>query len=104
MIQLLAGVSNVEFVSAKPEKSIGAVGDGYEVFIIVDENINKEQLLARFQKEITKEEGYIKNSEKKLSNQKFTEHAAPEVVQAEKDKLELSRRRVEKLNSYIKSL
>ncbi len=104
MIQLLAGVSSVDFVGAKPEKSIGAVGDGYEVFIIVDENINKEQLLARFQKEITKEEGYIKNSEKKLSNQKFTEHAAPEVVQAEKDKLELSRRRVEKLNSYIKSL
>ncbi|MCR5605957.1 MAG: valine--tRNA ligase, partial [Treponema sp.] len=103
MIELLAGIANIDFVEAKPAKSIGAVGEGFEVFILVDDKINTEQLLARFKKEIATEEGYIKRSESKL-NSKFAEFAPPEAVQAEKDKLELSQRRVAKLNSYIESL
>ena len=103
MIELLAGVAKTEFVSAKPEKAIGTVGEGFEAFLLVDESINKEQLVARFKKEIAAEEATIKKSEAKLSG-KFVEHAPAEVVQAEKDKLESSKRRVEKLNSYVQAL
>ncbi len=103
MIQLLAGVSKVEFVEAKPASSIGTVGTGFEAFIIVDENINKEQLLARFRKTIEKEQGYAKMSENKL-NGNFAKHAPAEVVAAEREKLEEGLRRIEKLNSYINSL
>lgn len=103
MIELLAGVAKIEFVGAKPEKAIGTVGEGFEAFLLVDENINKEQLIARFTKEITAEQASIKKSEAKLSG-KFVEHAPADVVQAEKDKLESSRRRVEKLNSYVQAL
>ncbi|MGN0725051.1 MAG: valine--tRNA ligase [Treponema sp.] len=103
MIQLLAGVANVEFVSEKPESSIGTVGTGFEAFIIVDENINKEQLLQRFKKTLEKEQGYAKISESKL-NGNFAKHAPAEVVAAERAKLEEGLRRIEKLNSYIKNL
>lgn len=103
MIQLLSGVSKIDFTQENPQKSIGAVGQGYEAFLLVDEAINKEQLLARFNKEIATEEITVKKSQAKLSG-KFVDNAPQEVVQAEREKLENAERRIEKLKSYIKSL
>ena len=103
MIKLLAGVANVEFVEAKPASSVGTVGKGFEAFILVDESINKEQLIARFKKEIEQETVWVKRSEAKL-NGNFAQHAPAEVVQQERDKMEESKRKIEKLESYIASL
>ena len=103
MIKLLAGLANVEFVEAKPQSSIGTVGTGFEAFILIDENINKDQLLARFKKTIETEKGYAAKSQAKLGGS-FAQHAPQEVVQAEKDKLDESLRMIEKLESYIASL
>ncbi len=102
MIKLLAGIANVEFIETKPASSIGTVGAGFEAFILIDEKINKDQLLARFKKTIETEKGYAAKSQAKLSGS-FAEHAPKEVVQAEKDKLEESLRIIEKLESYIAS-
>ena len=103
MIQLLAGLSKVEFVESKPSKSIGTVGTGFEAFIILDENINKDQLLLHFQKDLEKDKKDAERTEAKL-NGKFAEHAPAEVVQAERDKLAETKRRIEKLQGYIETL
>lgn len=103
MIQLLAGLSKVEFVDAKPTKSIGTVGTGFEAFIILDENINKEQLMLHFQKDREKDKKEAERTEAKLGG-KFAEHAPAEVVQAERDKLAETKRRIEKLGTYIEAL
>ena len=103
MIQLLAGIAKVEFVEAKPESSIGTVGKGFESFILVDENINKEQLITRFQKTLEKEEGYARMSQNKL-NGNFAQHAPANLVQEEKDKLAESEKKIATLKSYIADL
>ncbi|WP_298533041.1 valine--tRNA ligase [uncultured Treponema sp.] len=103
MIQLLAGLSKVEFVETKPGKAIGTVGTGFEAFILLDENINKEQLLLHFQKDLEKDKKDAERTEAKL-NGKFAEHAPAEVVQAERDKLAETKRRIEKLGTYIEAL
>ena len=103
MIQLLAGLSKVEFVETKPAKAIGTVGTGFEAFILLDENINKEQLLLHFQKDLEKDKKDAERTEAKL-NGKFAEHAPAEVVQAERDKLAETKRRIEKLGTYIEAL
>ncbi|MDD5929740.1 MAG: valine--tRNA ligase [Spirochaetales bacterium] len=103
MIQLLGGVAKVEFVEAKPASSIGAVGNGFEAFVLVDENINKEQLLSRFQKTMEKEQGYARMSENKL-NGNFAKHAPAELVQEERDRLAESQKKIATLESYIKEL
>ncbi|MBR6295527.1 MAG: valine--tRNA ligase [Treponema sp.] len=103
MIELLAGVRKVDFVDAAPAKSIGTVGSGFEAFLLADEGINTEQLKARFEKEIAAEEAAVKKSEAKLSGN-FAAHAPAEVVQAERDKMAESQRRIEKLSGYVKSL
>ena len=103
MIQLLAGVAKVDFVETKPASSIGTVGTGFESFILVDESIDKEQLLARFQKTMEKEQGYAKMSENKL-NGNFAKHAPVELVEEEKQRLSESLRRISTLQGYISEL
>ncbi|MCQ2591069.1 MAG: class I tRNA ligase family protein, partial [Treponema sp.] len=103
MIQLLGGVAKVDFVDAKPESSIGTVGKGFEAFVIVDDSINKEQLLTRFQKAMEKEQGYARMSENKL-NGNFAQHAPAELVQAERDRLAESQKKIATYESYIKEL
>ena len=103
MIQLLAGIKTIEFVDANPAKSIGTVGTGYEAFLLVDENINIDQLAAKFKKDIDWEKENVRRSENKL-NGKFAEHAPAELVQAERDALEVAKNKIEKLEGYLRNL
>ena len=103
MIKLLAGLSNIEFVEEKPAKSIGTVGTGFEAFIILDENINKEQLALHFNKDLEKDQKDAARIEAKLGS-KFAEHAPAEVVQAERDNLAEIKRRIEKVTGYLEAL
>nr|MCR4954737.1 valine--tRNA ligase [Treponema sp.] len=103
MIQLLAGIAKVDFVDTKPASSIGTVGKGFESFILVDENINKEQLIARFQKTLEKEQGYARMSENKL-NGNFAKHAPANLVEEEKARLAESQRKIKTLEGYIQDL
>jgi len=79
------------------------VGSGFEAFLLVDESINKEQLIARFNKELEAEKALAQKTEAKLGG-KFAQNAPAEVVQAEKEKLEESKRRIEKLSGYVQNL
>ena len=103
MIQLLAGIAKIDFVDAKPASSIGTVGKDFESFILVDENINKEQLIARFQKTLEKEQGYARMSENKL-NGNFAKHAPAELVEKEKEILAESQRKIKTLEGYLAEL
>ena len=103
MIQLLAGIKTIEFVDENPAKSIGTVGTGYEAFLLVDENININQLAAKFKKDIDWEKENVRRSENKL-NGKFAEHAPAELVQAERDALEVAKSKIEKLEGYLRNL
>lgn len=103
MIQLLAGIKTIEFVDENPAKSIGTVGTGYEAFLLVDENINIDQLVAKFKKDIDWEKENVRRSENKL-NGKFAEHAPAELVQAERDALEVAKNKIEKLEGYLRNL
>jgi valyl-tRNA synthetase len=103
VIELLAGISKIDFVAVKPADAIGSVGTGYEAFLLIDESVNREQLLARFQKELDETKQHAQKSESKLSG-KFAEHAPAELVAGEMAKLEEHKRRITKLESYIESL
>ncbi|WP_296662068.1 class I tRNA ligase family protein, partial [Treponema sp. UBA753] len=103
MVCLLAGISKVDFVESNPEKSIGAVGTGFEAFLLVDESVNKEQLRQKFTRDIEYETENVRRSTNKL-NGKFAEHAPAEVVQEERNRMEEAQRRIEKLNLYLNNL
>ncbi len=103
MIQLLAGVASVKFVDEKPAQAIGTVGKGFESFILVDENVNREQLKTRFQKTLDQEKEWARRSENKL-NGNFAQHAPAELVEKEKEILAEAKRTIEKLEGYLACL
>ena len=103
IISLLAGVDKIDFVDTKPSGSIGTVGKGFEAFIIIGDNIDSNALKARFTKEIEKETAFVNKVEAKLSG-KFAQNAPADIVAAEREKLENTRHRIEKLTSYLKGL
>ena len=103
MIELLAGMKQVDFVESKPARAIGTVGSGFEAFLIVDESVNIDALKAKFNKEIETQTKYAENSERKLSGN-FAQHAPAELVEEEKKKLAECQNRIEKLKSYLQSL
>jgi len=107
IIRLLAGVSDIQFIARaedRPAGSIGTVGPGYEAFILVGGGIDPAQLAERFRKEAEKERQAAQRVEAKLANEAFARNAPAEVVEAERAKLAEIRRRVEKLDGYVKDL
>lgn len=107
IIQLLAGVSKIDFLSYvidRPKGAIGSVGKGYEVFVVAGEGADSAQLIGRFSKEIDKETQNITKLETKLLNVNFTANAPAEVIEAEREKLVEMKRRIAKLGSYVKDL
>jgi valyl-tRNA synthetase len=102
LIRLLAGANDIGF-DEKPAKAIGAAGNGFEVFLRVDGAVNEAQLLARFKKEYDSEKAFADRTQAKLAGS-FTEKAPPEVVAAEREKLEKAQEHAGKLLSYIHDL
>ncbi|MCR4939641.1 MAG: valine--tRNA ligase [Treponemataceae bacterium] len=103
IIKLLAGVGSLDFVDEKPHSAIGAVGNGFETFIIVDSSINVDALKARFEKALKNENDFIEKTKAKLSG-KFAQNAPAEVVAQFREKQAEAERRVEKLSSYLQNL
>ena len=84
--------------------AVGAVGSGFEVFILPGEGLDPAQLAARFTREIEKERAAAAKTEAKLANANFVSHAPAEVIAAEREKLAESSRRIEKLSGYVRDL
>lgn len=103
LVQILSGIRKMDFVSERPEKTIGAKLDGFYFYVFVDEGINKEQVVAKLSKEIKIESAFVQKSEAKL-NSNFVQNAPAQVVQDLRVKVDAKKIRIEKLQSFINEL
>ncbi len=105
-LEFLLFASEVEIVDDyQPEGATGTavttLGAAYlPLDDVIDVEKEKERLLAQ-EEELVK---HIKNTRKKLSNQKFLDNAPEEVVEREKDRLNQMQDRRERLREQIKVL
>jgi valyl-tRNA synthetase len=96
--------------NARPAGSIAlaggraAGGTDYEAFVFIAGAADLEALKRKFSRDMEKDRAFITGLRAKLENGKFLQNAPPELVAAEKLKLEEAARRVEKLGSYIRDL
>lgn len=107
VIMMLAGLSELTFLASaneKPEQSIGTVGTGFEAFILAGESLDIDKIIARFDKELLKEETYVAKIEKKLQDKNFIENAPSDIVQKERESIQEKKMRIEKLKQYKKEL
>jgi len=104
-IERLARVSlEIGMSVEKPKASAGAVVEGSEIFILLEGLVDLDKERARLEKEIKKVQGYVKQLEGKLSNEKFVSKAPAEVVAGEREKLSAAKLNLEKLNENLANL
>jgi valyl-tRNA synthetase len=84
LVRELAGVSELEFGSTRPEKSSVAVLPGCEVYVPLAGVVDVEKELERMKKEIANLERLVAGIDAKFANPDFVSRAKPEVVEAER--------------------
>src|SRR3989339_431035 len=87
-IKKLAKVDEIRIdkTLSKPKASASAVVKETEIYVPLEGLIDLDVERSRLQKEITRLEGAMVGIDKKLSNEKFVNNAAPEVVENERAK------------------
>jgi valyl-tRNA synthetase len=88
----------------KPKASAGGVVDGNDVFILLEGLIDLDKEKVRLEKEITKQEGFLKSISAKLANENFVSKAPEAVLQTERDKKSAAELTLQKLKESLESL
>jgi valyl-tRNA synthetase len=109
--KLLAGIAELrikeESVERRDHTQAGAItllGSGFEAFVFVAEALDLALLKRKFCKELDRDKKFIMGLEAKLNNDSFIKNAPPELVAAEKAKLDAALQRTAKLEAYIRSM
>ncbi len=107
VIQMLAGVTALHVLAtdaAPPPGTLGRVAAGTRVLLHVGGMINVGAELQRLGKRLGEMEAKIAGSQKKLANPHFVEKAKPEVVVAERARLEEAKGTLAKLHEQREAL
>src|SRR3989339_434327 len=95
------GTLTVTHAAAKPAQSVSAVIAGAEVFLNLEGLVDKAAERAKIMKDLERNDSFLKSVEAKLANEKFMQHASPEVVEKERVKLSTTREKLEKLRANL---
>jgi valyl-tRNA synthetase len=112
LVKLLAGLSELEVAAGsgagagekKPAGSIGLAGAGFEAFVYIAEAVDAAALKQKFSREIEKDRKFTAALTAKLANENFIKNAPPELVAAERRKLDEARGRAGKLESWLQDM
>ena len=106
VIMNLAGLEKLvlDAPGAAPEKCLSAVVEGINIFLPLAEMVDLEEEAARLHKELDQARGELQRAEKKLQNEGFISKAPVDVVEKEKEKAELYRAQVARLEALLREL
>jgi valyl-tRNA synthetase len=107
LIKLLAGIGDLSIEGGKKDKpsgSIGLAGPGFEVFVFVAEAVDTQALKKKLSGDLDRDLKYIEGLRAKLANDQFVKNAPESLVAEQRNKLEETLLRTEKLKVYLKEL
>ena len=104
--QRLARVTDIQTLrkGEKPKNAASAVVEGGELFIPLEGLIDLGAERERIQKEIDHIRSMVESTGKKLANESFVSRAPKEVVDKEREKLEIFKANLEKLQKNLEQL
>jgi valyl-tRNA synthetase len=91
-------------IQGPPDTAVSGVYQGIEIFIPLKDILQFEEEMKRLEKEIQKTRKEWQQTEKKLSNEDFLQKAPAEVIQKEKEKVQVLGKKMEKLEGHVKRL
>jgi valyl-tRNA synthetase len=110
LVKLLAGIGELEIKGPvkesgeRPAGSIGMAGADFEIFVFIGEAVDIAALRKKFEKDLARDNAFVQGLRAKLANEQFVKNAPPELVAAEKLKLEEGLARTGKIESYLRGL
>ena len=87
-LRTLAGLETIDLqdIGEKPQRSIGSVAGGVEIYLPLADLVDQEQELERLGRELRQAENELARAEGKLSNESFVSKAPETVVVKEREK------------------
>ncbi len=106
-LKKLAKVKNVSIIDGEYKKGnfeVIGIGNGFELFLVLEGLIDLEKEKERLTKEIERLSKQIEGVTQKLNNPSFIEKAPKDVIEKEKNKLENWKSEVDKLKKNLEEL
>jgi len=100
----LCNISEIEYVSSKPDNALTFLVKSTEFYIPVGSSINVESELKKLNEELKYYRGFLESVNKKLSNDRFVNSAPQQIVDAEKKKKEDAENKIRIIEEQIRSL
>ena len=104
VIVKLANLDGISVVTAKDATAAAFLVGATEYAVPLQGSINVEEELAKLNKELDYERGFLASVEKKLGNEKFVAHAPEAVVAAERKKQADAKAKIATLEASIAAL
>ncbi|HTF05863.1 MAG TPA: valine--tRNA ligase [Bacteroidia bacterium] len=104
VIEKLANVNAIEIVKDAPENSFSFVAGSSQYFIPVTGSINVEEERDRLKKDLEYNKGFLVSVQKKLANERFVQNAKPEVIDAEKKKMNDAESKIKAIEEQLANL
>ena len=104
VIKKLANIENIEYVNEKTDGVVSFLVGTTEFAIPLGNLINKEEEIVKIQTEIKYLEGFLKSVTAKLSNEKFVNNAAAQIVENERKKQSDTEEKIKTLTESIEKL
>ncbi|NID11409.1 valine--tRNA ligase [Fibrivirga algicola] len=101
LIQKMANVPAIEYVSEKPENATSFLIKGDEFFIDLADQLDEEQEKEKAQQELTYLIGFRDSVLKKLSNERFVANAKADVVERERQKAADAESKIASLQAFL---
>jgi valyl-tRNA synthetase len=87
VLMKLANLSLVEAVTQEPANSVSFIVRNVEYFVPLEELVDVALEIGRLEAELEYTRGFLENVQKKMSNERFVQHAPAEVVEKERQKM-----------------
>ena len=98
------GLSNIEIITEKISGASSFIVKNAEYYIPLGDFINKEEELAKLEKELKYQKGFLNSVMKKLGNERFVNNAPDVVVNKEKAKQSEAETTIKTLEEQIEGL
>ena len=100
----LANISELSFISEKPENAFTFVVNKLELFIPTTGKINIAEEKERLSKDLEYNKGFLLSVQKKLANERFVQNAKPEILEIEKKKQADAEAKIKAIQEQLSSL
>ncbi len=104
VIMKLANLSEVALINEEPEGALSFIVKNVEYYVPVGGMVDPAEELKKLEEELAYTRGFLKSVEKKLSNDRFVQHAPALVVEKERQKMDDAAGKIAVLGAQIKKL